>query len=94
LWVTAKPFLERWMEDQVGWQALTRRLRDEAPFLVTMIPQLPRLIYQRLTAPEPVSPEVLKALAAAQRARNRWLMLIAALLVGAIAALLRRALPL
>jgi ubiquinone biosynthesis protein len=92
LWVTAKPFLERWMEDQVGWQALTRRLREEAPFLVTMVPQLPRLIYQRLAAQEPVSPEALKALAAAQRARNRWLMLIAALLVGAIAALLRRAL--
>jgi ubiquinone biosynthesis protein len=93
LWVTAKPFLERWMEEQVGWQALTRRLREEAPFLVTLVPQLPRLVYQRLTAPEPVSPEALKALAAAQRARNRWLMLIAALLVAAIAALLRRSLP-
>src|SRR5258708_347775 len=33
LWVTARPFLERSMEDQVGWQALTRRLREEAPFL-------------------------------------------------------------
>src|SRR5205814_9104607 len=30
LWVTAKPFLERWMQDQVGWRALSRRLRDEA----------------------------------------------------------------
>ncbi len=52
LWVTAKPFLERWMEDQVGWRALERRLREEAPFLVTMLPQMPRLIYQKLSAPD------------------------------------------
>jgi ubiquinone biosynthesis protein len=90
LWVTARPFLERWMEDQVGWQALTRRLRDEAPFLATLVPQLPRLIYQSLSRPAPASPEALKELAAAQRARNRWLALIAVLLVGAIVALLRR----
>jgi ubiquinone biosynthesis protein len=91
LWVTAKPFLERWMEDQVGWQALSRRLREEAPFLVTLIPQLPRLVYQSLSRPAPVSPDALKELAAAQRARNRWLALIAALLVGASAVFLRRA---
>src|SRR5213075_363484 len=35
LWVTAKPFLERWMRDQIGWRAFERRLRDEAPFLAT-----------------------------------------------------------
>jgi ubiquinone biosynthesis protein len=90
LWVTAKPFLERWMEDQIGWQALTRRLREEAPLLVTVLPQLPRLIYQSLSTRAPASPDALKELAAAQRARNRWLAVIAVLLVGAIVALLRR----
>ena len=30
LWVTAKPFLERWMEDQIGFRALERRLFAEA----------------------------------------------------------------
>ena len=35
LWVTAKPFLERWMREQIGWRAVERRLRDEAPFLAT-----------------------------------------------------------
>jgi len=34
-----------------------------------------------------MSPDTLDALAAAQRARNRWLALIAALLAGAIVAL-------
>jgi len=87
LWITAKPFLERWMKEQVGWPALVRRLRDEAPFLATVVPQLPRLIYQSLSKPAPMSPDALHQLAAAQRARNRWLALIAVLLAGAIVAL-------
>ena len=31
LWTTAKPYLENWMSDQLGWRGLTRRLRKEAP---------------------------------------------------------------
>jgi ubiquinone biosynthesis protein len=88
LWVTAKPFLERWMQDQVGWRALERRLREEAPFLVTVLPQLPRLIHQKLTAPAPVSDVAFRELAAAQTARNRWLAVVAALLAGIIVLLL------
>ena len=80
LWVTAKPFLERWMTDQIGWRALERRLREEAPFLATTLPLLPRLIYQRLSTPPAASDAVLLELAAAQRARNRWLAVVAVLL--------------
>jgi ubiquinone biosynthesis protein len=90
LWVTAKPFLERWMQDQVGWRALERRLREEAPFLVTMLPQMPRLIYQKLTAPEVLSDLALKEIVAAQRAGNRWLAAAVVLLAGALAVLLWR----
>jgi ubiquinone biosynthesis protein len=90
LWVTAKPFLERWMEDQVGWRALERRLREEAPFLATMLPQLPRLIYQKLSEPAAVSDACLKEIVAAQRIRNRWLAAVAALLAGVIVLLLWR----
>ena len=32
LWATAKPFLERWMSEQVGWRALLRQVQEEAPF--------------------------------------------------------------
>src|SRR5205085_2729176 len=31
LWATAKPLLERWMSEQVGWRGLVRRIRLEAP---------------------------------------------------------------
>jgi ubiquinone biosynthesis protein len=88
LWVTAKPFLERWMKEQIGWRALERRFRDEAPFLATTLPLLPRLIYQKLSEPPPASETALLALTAAQQARNRWLIIIAVLLAGAVALLL------
>jgi len=90
LWITAKPFLERWMQDQVGWRALSRRLRDEAPFLATVIPQLPRLIYESLSKPPAAASDAIHDLAAAQRARNRWLTVIAALLAALVVALVRQ----
>jgi ubiquinone biosynthesis protein len=92
LWVTAKPFLERWMEDQIGWRALERKLREEAPFLVTALPQLPRMIYQKLSAPPAATDAAMKELAAAQRTRNWWLALVAALLAGVLVLLLQRSL--
>ena len=87
LWVTAKPFLERWMHDQIGWRAIERRLRDEAPFLATALPLVPRLIYQRLNSPPPASETAMREFASMQRVRNRWLALIA-LLVAVTAAIL------
>ena len=91
LWVTAKPFLERWMRDQIGLPALQRRLLAEAPYIVAALPEIPRLLHQKLLAPPPASDTALKALAAAQRTRNRWLALVAVLLVVVAVLLLRRA---
>jgi len=80
LWVTAKPFLERWMEDQIGFRALERRLFEEAPYIVRALPELPRLLHQKLLAPPPASDTALMQLAAAQQGRNRWLALVSLLL--------------
>jgi len=46
LWATAKPFLERWMLDQVGPQKLMDELRDQAPRYAKILPELPRLLHQ------------------------------------------------
>jgi ubiquinone biosynthesis protein len=91
LWVTAKPFLERWMEDQIGWRALERRLFAEAASLVQVLPELPRLLHQKLSAPAPAADVALKAIAVAQQSRNRWLGAIAVLLIVIIVLLLRQA---
>ncbi len=91
LWVTAKPFLERWMEDQIGFRALERRLLAEASSLVQTLPELPRLLHQWLSAPPAAFDVAVKAFALAQLSRNRWLAAIAVLLALVAALLLRQA---
>ncbi|HXM81002.1 MAG TPA: ubiquinone biosynthesis regulatory protein kinase UbiB [Burkholderiales bacterium] len=49
LWRTAKPYLERWMNEQVGWRGFVRALRQEAPFWASTLPQLPRLAHRALS---------------------------------------------
>src|SRR4029077_17728360 len=46
LWTTAKPFLERWMSEQVGWRGLLRTLRREAPGWTQTLPAIPRLLHR------------------------------------------------
>jgi ubiquinone biosynthesis protein len=48
LWETAKPFLERWMSEQIGPRAAIRAIRRELPNLATMAPELPTLAHQML----------------------------------------------
>jgi len=85
LWTTAKPFLERWMEGQVGWRAFARNLEHEAPQWAKLVPQIPRLAH-RLLASDPAAEIVpkLEAILAEERRRNR---LLAALVVVAGAVL-------
>jgi len=49
LWETAKPFLERWMAEQVGWRGFVERIKQEAPYWSAVLPQLPRLLHQALS---------------------------------------------
>jgi ubiquinone biosynthesis protein len=50
LWTTAKPFLERWMEEQVGARAMMRNLKNDLPYLIEKMPEMPGLIYKTLKA--------------------------------------------
>jgi ubiquinone biosynthesis protein len=81
LWTTAKPFLERWMSEQMGWRGLIKNFKQEAPYLARTIPQLPRLVHQSLAqGPKPdLQPQILE-LIATQKLQNRWLAIIALLL--------------
>jgi ubiquinone biosynthesis protein len=76
LWTTAKPFLERWMNEQVGWRGLTERLRAEAPQYAQLLPDLPRLLHQRLQREEAGDSPALLALLNEQRRTNRLLQTI------------------
>jgi len=48
LWQTAKPFLERWMHDHVGYRAFLRTLKKTAPQAAGQLPLLPSMIYDTL----------------------------------------------
>ena len=45
LWHTAKPFLERWMHEQIGPRRLWRELKEQSPYYAKMLPDLPRLLH-------------------------------------------------
>ncbi|MDD2884938.1 MAG: ubiquinone biosynthesis regulatory protein kinase UbiB [Dechloromonas sp.] len=88
LWKTAKPFLERWMSEQIGWRGLINTFKQEAPYLARNLPQLPRLVHQALAQPAKadLQPQ-LERLIAVQRMQNRWLATIALLLAAVLGAL-------
>lgn len=52
LWQTAKPFLERWMSEQIGVRAFFQGLRQEAPRWAERLPQVPALLYDVLRRAE------------------------------------------
>ena len=86
LWTTAKPFLERWMDERMGWRALAHGVKAEAPAWASTLPQLPRLIHHALAdagKQHALQQQRLDKLATGQRLQGRMLALI-----GVIAAAL------
>jgi ubiquinone biosynthesis protein len=45
LWQTAKPYLERWMSEQVGYHAFVQGMKRELPQLGAILPDMPRLVH-------------------------------------------------
>lgn len=76
LWHTAKPFLEKWMTDQIGPRKLFEQLRAEAPRYAKLLPQLPRLMHDFLENRPPDHRSELLELLAAQKRTNRLLQAI------------------
>ncbi|MCW8854367.1 MAG: ubiquinone biosynthesis regulatory protein kinase UbiB [Gammaproteobacteria bacterium] len=48
LWKTAKPFLENWMNEQVGAKALLRGLKKNLPYISEKLPELPELVFKAM----------------------------------------------
>ena len=84
LWKTAKPFLEKWVNEQIGWRGLLNNLKQEASTWATLVPQLPRLLHRSLhdqTATQ-IQAAVAASLLAEKRQQTRLLWLAVALLAG------------
>lgn len=73
LWSTAKPFLEKWMLEQMGPQRFWRELREEAPRYAKLIPELPRLVYGYLQQKNGTDSQLVQELLREQRRTNRLL---------------------
>lgn len=80
LWSTAKPFLEKWMVEQVGPKKLWDELRNEAPRYAKYLPEMPRLLVDFLQHNAKDQSKNWQLLLAEQRKTNR---LLSALLYGA-----------
>ena len=92
LWETAKPFLDRWMREQIGARALLREVRRQAPKWGETLPALPGLAYETLKLARAGelevrmrSEEIDRLRGEIRRANRRTMLAVlgAALLIGA-----------
>ena len=83
LWQTAKPFLENWMNEQIGWRALLANLKQEAPQWAVLLPGLPRRLAELASRdPAPALLAGYKGLLREQKIRNRWLAVLVLILAA------------
>lgn len=52
LWQTAKPFLERWMDEQIGFRGMLASLKKNLPVMAEKLPEIPELIYSLMKKAE------------------------------------------
>jgi ubiquinone biosynthesis protein len=79
LWQTAKPILEQWVKEQIGWRGFLDKIKAEAPQFAQILPTLPRLLQQSLSSraePAPDHSALLKRLVSEQRRTNLLLGVI------------------
>jgi len=48
LWDTAKPFIERWLSEQMGMRALVNGMKKNLPYIAEHLPDLPQLAIKAL----------------------------------------------
>ena len=76
LWSTAKPFLEKWMLEQVGPRRLWMELKAQAPQYAKLLPQLPRLLHDYLRQPASAHSRQIELLVSEQRRTNALLQVM------------------
>ena len=89
LWKTAKPFLERWMSEQVGLRGFIDGMKREGPNWAKILPQIPRLLHDYLAPQEEqikADQKALRDLRHALRRQRQWLWASMAVSLIALAA--------
>lgn len=74
LWQTAKPFLENWVQEQMGVKAVFSKIKDNLPFWNEKLPEIPDLIYDYLKSGKEAQikqAQIVQQLAQNQQRQNR-----------------------
>lgn len=82
LWATAKPFLEQWMQGQVGPQKLMDQMKAQAPHYAKLLPELPMLLHNFLRANPADSNRAIEELLIEQRRTNKLLQGLVYAVIG------------
>ncbi len=88
LWKTAKPFLEDWLKQQIGPQALWQQLKANLPFLAEKLPEMPGLVHSYLQQQPKQQQQMLQQLLvlqqkqAEQNQRLKWSVFAASLILS------------
>lgn len=87
LWKTAKPYLESWMQKQIGFKGFKAALQWEAAQWSQILPALPRLLHQTLTHSNGRVDTQIELLVKQQKRLNKvlfWMVLMLAVLFGLV----------
>ena len=49
MWDTAKPFLENWVNEQIGFKAFISKTKKNFPYWLEQAPHIPELVHSSLT---------------------------------------------
>ena len=92
LWKTARPVMQRWMDEQVGGRAILKDLRQNLPQMRDTLKELPAILrylgrqassHSDLKSESPDLQEIKKLIAKQQRHQKRtWLIVAAAMFIS------------
>lgn len=83
LWDTAKPFLQNWLDEQMGVKALVKNLKANIPYITENLPHFPAVLMEALKQQKQIRKqlsEINKTLIKQQR----WQKKVLALTMGAV----------
>jgi len=85
LWQTAKPFLERWMDERVGVRAFFKGIRTNLPLWAENLPEIPMLVHETLVQHQAQSEHIKRLdhqLTRLTREMQQWHKRLMLILVG------------
>jgi ubiquinone biosynthesis protein len=85
LWQTAKPFLERWMDERIGLRAFIKGIRTNLPLWAENLPEFPMLIHEMLVQQQEESAHIKRIsheLSLLRKETQRWYERLLWIIIG------------